>query len=56
MDQSLFIYDDIEYLKEVLRHDMCSQLMFIHPVTGCDTTSQIFGVGKKGCFSEAYER
>ena len=29
---------------------MCSQLMFIHAMTGCDTTSWIFGVGKKTAF------
>src|SRR6218665_524336 len=30
--------------------DMCSQLLFIHAITGCDTTSRIFGVGKKSAF------
>ena len=29
---------------------MCSQLMFIHAMTGSDTTSRIFGVGKKTAF------
>ena len=29
---------------------MCSQLMFIHAMTGSDTTSRIFGVGKKAAF------
>src|SRR6218665_2854133 len=30
--------------------DMCSQLLFIHAMTGCDTTSRIFGVGKRSAF------
>ena len=45
-DGSFKVYD-INRLKEILGHDMCSQLIFIHAVTGCDTTSRIFGVGKK---------
>ena len=38
---------DIKYLKEILGHKMCSQLMFIHAMSGRDSTSQMFGVGKK---------
>ena len=29
---------------------MCSQLLCIHAITGCDTTSRIFGVGKRSAF------
>ena len=36
---------DINHLKEFLGQDICSQLLFIHAVTGCDFTSRIFGVG-----------
>ena len=50
-DGSFKVYD-INNLTEVLEHDMCSQLMFIHAVTGCDTTSQIFGVGRKTTFQK----
>ena len=38
--------------QEVLGHEMCSQLMFIHAMTGSDTTSRIFGVGKKTAFQK----
>ena len=40
----------INRIQEVLGHEMCSQLMFIHAMTGSDTTSRIFGVGKKTAF------
>ncbi|KAJ8364405.1 hypothetical protein SKAU_G00132360 [Synaphobranchus kaupii] len=50
-DGSFKVYD-INLLKEILGHDMCSQLMFIHAVTGCDTTSRIFGIGKKTAFQK----
>jgi len=38
---------DINRLQQIIGHDMCAQLLFIHAVTGCDTTSRIFGVGKR---------
>ncbi|KAL2082773.1 hypothetical protein ACEWY4_022591 [Coilia grayii] len=38
---------DINHIKLVLGHEVCSQLLFLHAMTGCDTTSRIFGVGKK---------
>ena len=34
-------------LIRLLCNDVCSDLLFIHAVSGCDTTSRIFGVGKK---------
>ena len=37
----------INELKIVLGEELCSQLLFLHAYTGCDTTSRIFGVGKK---------
>ncbi|KAG7174137.1 hypothetical protein Hamer_G025905 [Homarus americanus] len=37
-------------MKQVLGSDMCSQLLFIHAFTGCDTTSRIFSVGKQSAF------
>ena len=42
-----FTVYDINRLKEFLGQDICSQLLFIHAVTGCDSTSRIFGVGKR---------
>jgi len=38
---------DISEMKRVLGRELCSQLLFVHAYTGCDTTSRIFGVGKK---------
>ena len=37
----------MNHLKEFLGQDICSQLLFIHALTGCDLTSRIFGVGKR---------
>jgi len=50
-DGSFKVYD-INCLKDILGHDLCSQLLFIHAMTGCDTTSRIFGVGKKSAFQK----
>ena len=36
----------INRLKEILEHDMCFQLLFIHSIFGSEMTSRIFGVGK----------
>ena len=38
---------NITVLKRLLGDDVCSDLSFIHAFSGCDTTSKIFGVGKK---------
>ena len=38
---------NIKVLKRLLGDDVCSDLLFIHAFSGCDTTSRIFGVGKK---------
>ena len=43
---------NINRLKVILGNDLCSQLLFIHAITGCDTTSRIFGVGKKATFQK----
>ena len=43
-DGTIEVYH-INRIQEVLGHEMCSQLMFIHAMTGSDTTSRIFGVG-----------
>ena len=38
---------DINRLKAIIGPDICSQLLFIRAFTGCDSTSRIFGIGKK---------
>ncbi len=42
---------NINRLKTILGNDLCSQLLFIHAFTGCDT-SRIFGIGKKAAFQK----
>src|SRR6218665_3555780 len=37
---------NINHLKKMIGDDMCSQLLFIHAMTVCDTTSRIFGICK----------
>ena len=32
--------------KSVLSNDTCNHLLFVHALTGCDTTSRLFGIGK----------
>ena len=44
---------NINRLKECLGHQLCSKLLFIHAFTGCDTTSRIFGMGKKAFFKKS---
>jgi len=38
--------------KLLLDKPLCSHLLFIHGFTGYDTTSRIFGVGKKSLFQK----
>lgn len=41
---------NIKVLKNLLGDGVCTDLLFAHAFTGCDTTSRIFGVGKKSVF------
>lgn len=43
---------NINKLKILLGPALCSHLLFIHAFTGCDTTSRVFGVGKKTYFQK----
>ena len=43
---------DINSLKAIIGPDICSQLLFIYAFTGCDSTSRIFGIGKKTAFKK----
>jgi len=40
----------MKVLKQLLGDEVCSDLLFVHAFSGCDTTSRIFGVGKKCLF------
>ena len=37
----------MKVLKRLLGDDVCSDMLLIHALSGCDTTSRIFTVGKK---------
>ena len=43
---------DINQLRGTLGQEICCQLIFVHAFTGCDSTSRIFGVGKKSTFQK----
>ena len=44
---------NINILSVCLGHHLCLKLLFIHEFTGCDTASQIFGMGKKTFFQKS---
>ena len=50
-DGTIEVYH-IHRIQEVLGHEMCSHLMYTYAMTGSDTTSRIFGVGKKTAFQK----
>ena len=41
---------DIKVLKQILGEAACRDLLFLHAFTGCDSTSRVFGIGKKAGF------
>eukprot|EP00794_Sanderia_malayensis_P002032 gene2032-2311_t len=41
---------NIALLKEKLGNDVCNHWLFVHAYMGCDSTSRIFGMGKKLAF------
>ena len=41
---------NINLLKETLGDDVCNELLFVHAYSGCDSTSRIYGIGKKSAF------
>ncbi|KAG1660829.1 Astacin-like metalloprotease toxin 1 [Nymphon striatum] len=38
---------NISVTRSVLGDDVCEYLLFVHAILGCDTTSRVFGIGKK---------
>ena len=48
--------DNIKVLKQLLGDDVCTDLLFAHAFTGCDTTSRIFGVGEKISVPKTHQR
>lgn len=47
--ETSYVYD-IKALKQLLGDEICSDLLFAHAFSGSDTTSRVFGVGKKTVF------
>ena len=45
------IHDIISY-KKILGNDICSDLLFLHAFTGCDSTSSIYEIGKASAFKK----
>jgi hypothetical protein len=41
---------NINLLKETLGDKVCNELLFVHASSGCDSTSTIFGIGKKSAY------
>jgi hypothetical protein len=41
---------NIHIMKELLGNDLSAQILFVHAYTGCDTTSRIYGIGKRTAF------
>ena len=37
---------DIRLCKELLDKDICSNILFLHAILGCDITSSLYGLGK----------
>src|SRR6218665_737893 len=46
-----YVYN-IKVLKKLLGDDVCSDLLFAHAFSGCDSTSGIYGIGKKSVFKK----
>ena len=47
---------NIRVLKDLLGDQICRNLLFVHAFTGCDTSSRIFGIGKKSVFQKVTKR
>ena len=62
----LYFYSDVKSKEAKVYHinnakillglDICKQLLFIHAFTGCDSTSRIFGIGKKSVFQKFIDK
>ena len=46
------IAHDILKYRILLGHELCSQLLFVHSFTDCDTTSVFYGIGKATAFNQ----
>ncbi len=46
---------NIRLVKGVLGNNICTNILFIHAVLGCDTTSRLFGIGKRVALKKALD-
>ena len=46
----------IKALKQILGDAVCNELLFPYVFTGCDSTSRIFGIGKKSAFQKIIKK
>jgi hypothetical protein len=53
--KSKYVYD-ICSLKDLLGCEVSTQLLFVHAFTGCDSTSRIYGIGKKALFQKLIKK
>lgn len=47
---------NIKVLKRILGETVCRDLLFLHAFTGCDSTSRVFGIGKKSVFQRIMKK
>lgn len=47
---------NIKVIKQVLGEAACNDLLFLHAFTGCDSTSRVFGIGKKSVFQRIVKK
>ena len=47
---------NIKVFKKILGEAVCDDLLFIHAFIGCDSTSRVFGIGKKSGFQRIIEK
>src|SRR5688572_32785676 len=52
----VMLYNNINHLRKIVGNDICSQVLFIHAMTGCDTTSRIYNVGRMNAFHKIVKR
>ena len=47
---------NIKVIRQILGEAACKDLLFLHAFTGCDSTSRVFGIGKKSGFQRVINK
>ena len=50
-----YVYN-IKVFKQVLGEAVCNDLLFLHALSGCDSVSKVFGIGKNSGFQRIIQR